>query len=76
MATFNGNRVTQRGGADAGRGDNPHYLGSAMAEGLQTLVHASTYPKRLEEDSDGLISSDHIVQAMGRALEAGGAKRL
>lgn len=76
MSIFNGKKVTQRGGAGAGRGDNPHYLGSAMAEGLQTLVHASTDPKRFEEDSDGLISSDHIVQAMGRALEAGGAKRI
>lgn len=24
MSSFNGNRVTQRGGAGAGRGDNPH----------------------------------------------------
>lgn len=24
MTNFNGNRITQRGGAEAGRGDNPH----------------------------------------------------
>lgn len=51
MATFNGNRVTQRGGADAGRGDNPHgvtkvnlYSAKTRKEGhgKQTSMDVST----------------------------------
>lgn len=49
-------------------------IGAAMAQGIGAVTWAST--REHKADSDGLIPSDHIVRAMGDALEARGAKRI
>jgi hypothetical protein len=49
-------------------------IGAAMAQGIGAVTWAST--RQPKADSDGLIPSDHIVRAMGDALEARGAKRI
>jgi hypothetical protein len=72
MPIFRGKRVTHKGYSSSLGAD----LGGSMAEGIQTLVHASKDPKRFEEDETGLIPSDHIVRALGASLEAKGYKRL
>jgi hypothetical protein len=51
-------------------------LGNALADGIKSMTYASTDPTHFEDDSDGLISSDHIVRALGFELERRGAKRL
>jgi hypothetical protein len=50
MATHNGNRITQRGGADAGRGDEPHGTGRRILNTTATF--------RGNEGSTHLFSSE------------------
>jgi hypothetical protein len=45
-----------------------------MADGIKSMTYASK--ETLTEDSDGLLPSDHIMQALGNELERRGAKRL
>jgi hypothetical protein len=47
-----------------------------MADGIKSMTYATKDTSRFEEDSDGLLPSDHIMEAMGNALEARGAKRI
>lgn len=51
-------------------------VGRAMFEGISSITHATNDPSRFKEDSDGLIPSDHVVKALGDALERGGARRI
>jgi hypothetical protein len=71
MPTFRGKRQT-RYGTPAPQGG----VGSAMADGIKSMTYATKDTSRFEEDSDGLLPSDHIMEAMGNALEARGAKRI
>jgi hypothetical protein len=70
MPSFRGKRVTHKGYSPSQGSD----VGKAMADGIKSMTYASK--DTLTEDADGLLPSDHIMQAMGNELERRGAKRL
>jgi hypothetical protein len=72
MPSFKGKRVTHKGYSSSLGAD----LGSAMSDGIKSMTYATKDTSRFEEDSDGLLPSDHIVRALGDSLEAKGYKRL
>lgn len=64
MTTFNGERVTQRGGSGAGRGDNPHVTGTY--QGSMTNGHLPNgNPVRSHffsaESTGGGATDSHVV---------------
>lgn len=59
MAIFGGRRVTQRGGAGAGRGDNPHNIEKAVADWNPDADRAKLSPvKKAEEPNSGRMRFD------------------
>lgn len=72
MATFNGQRVTQRGGANAGRGDDPH--GVTMPQ-WQRDQHAVAHADGFIGPRIGETYGNHQSSQQGTAPLSGGGSQ-